>query len=155
MTISCGAVLIDFRDQKALVLGCIVNETLQQEWILDGQGKRQLVNEAELLPVLISKRLWSERLSGAKLLVFVDSNPAKFCLVRGTSVSQACENIIRCISTQDASSTTWSWYSRVSSKSNIADRPSRLRFPEKATSFRVLRCEAPQPASLQNGVWSS
>ena len=154
MTTSCGAVLIDLRDQTALVFGCIINDTLQKEWILDGQGKRQLVTEAELLPVLIAKRLWSDRLLGAKLLVFVDSNPAKFSLVRGTSESQACENIIRCISILDASSTTWSWYSRVPSKSNIADGPSRLRFPEKIGTFRVLRFEAPQPSSLKDGVWS-
>ena len=152
-TTTCGAVLLDRRDHTACIFGIVVNDALQQEWIKDGGGKKQLVTEAELLPVLIARKLWADRLAGSRLLTFVDSNPAKFALIRGTSDSKACENIIRCISIIDAGSVIWNWYSRVPSKSNLADDPSRLIFPESIGDFKVVKFEAPQPISLANGVW--
>ena len=150
---TCGAVLLDRRDGVALTFGFRINKELQDEWIKDGMGKKQLVTEAELLPVLVSRRLWADRLRGAKVFIYVDSNPAKFSLIRGTSESLACENIVRAISISDAASMTWAWYSSVPSKSNVADDPSRLIFPDKIGSFKVRICEAPQPKSLKNGVW--
>ena len=87
-------------------------------------------------------------------IIFVDSNPAKFSLIRGTSESKAYENIIRCISILDASDCIWAWYCRVPTKSNLADWPSRFKFPEETKDFRVLRCDLVQPISLKDGVWS-
>jgi hypothetical protein len=153
ITTSCGAVLLDRRDRLALVFGFRVNSNLQEEWITNGCGKRQLVTEAELLPVLVARKLWADRLAGAKLFVYVDSNPAKYSLIRGISESLACSNIIRAISIHDAASMTWAWYSRVPTRSNVADGPSRLRFPDQVGNFRVQICEAPQPKSLKDGVW--
>ena len=152
-TTTCGAVLLDRRDNKALVFGFKVNDSLQLEWKHAGKGKKQLVTEAELLPVLISRKLWMDRVSGSKIITFVDSNPAKFSLIRGTSESESCEDIIRAISILDAAEHVWVWYARVPSKSNPADLPSRLQFPSSIAGFQVEIFEAPQPSSLKDGKW--
>ena len=112
------------------------------------------MTEAELLPVLVSRRLWADRMAGAKVIVFVDSNPAKYSLLRGTSESVSCQNLVRTISIIGASQQSWPWYSRVPSKSNPSDGPSRLSFPSKVLRFTVQVSEAPQPISLEDGVWA-
>jgi hypothetical protein len=152
---TCGAVLLDRRDNSALVFGIEINKTLQAEWRDRGGGKKQLVTEAELLPVLLARRLWQDRIRGTKLIAYVDSNPAKFSLIRGTSESCPCEDIVRSICLFDCQSVTWPWYSRVPTKSNIADGPSRLKFPKSILNFKVVICNhVPQPSSLVNGIWA-
>jgi hypothetical protein len=151
ITTTMGAVLLDRTNMTAEMFGTVINPNLQEEWKLE--GKRQLVTEAELLPVLVARMLWARRMEGSKVLVFIDSNPAKFSLIRGTSDTLACQNIIRCLSTIDAASAIWAWYGRVPTLSNLADGPSRLQFPETLGEFKVIVREAPQPKSLLEGVW--
>ena len=105
-TTSCGAVLIGRRYNTALMFGLIVIDRLPAEWSKEGQGKRQLITESELLPVLIARKLWHDRIAGPKIFVLLDSNPAKYSSIRGTSETQACETISCCISIIDASSMT-------------------------------------------------
>ena len=76
-TTSCGAVLIGRRYNTALMFGLIVIDRLPAEWSKEGQGKRQLITESELLPVLIARKLWHDMIAGHKIFVLVDSNPAK------------------------------------------------------------------------------
>ena len=111
------------------------------------------MTEAELLPALVAAVNWRSRIAGAKILIFIDSNPAKFSLIKGSSDSPACECIVRSLMFEDAEHVTYPWYSRVPSKSNLADDPSRLIFPERILDFRVEVCEVLQPDSLLNGVW--
>ena len=80
---TCGAVLLDRRDMKALCFGVEVSKALQKEWSDLAGGKNQLVTEAELLPLLLARKLWENRLNNSKLLVFVDSNPARFACIKG------------------------------------------------------------------------
>ena len=150
---TCGAVLFDRKNNTASMFGMEINKSLQREWSQLAGNKKQLVTEAELLPVLISRRLWKDRISGNLIIVFVDSNPAKYGLIRGMADTKPCEGIIRAVSIMDAKEKTWPWYSRVPSKSNPADGPSRLQFPDKLLDFTVCICTAPQPTSLKDGVW--
>ena len=151
--ITMGAVLLDRRDMVALVFGAAVNPTLVMEWRRLCPGKKQFVTEAEILPVLVAAVNWRRRMAGAKTLVFIDSNPAKFALIKGSSDSPACECIVRSIMFEDAEHVSYPWFSRVPSKSNLADDPSRLVFPVRILTFKVEVCEVLQPDSLLNGVW--
>jgi hypothetical protein len=124
------------------------------EWRSESPDKRQFVTEAELLPQLVAKTNWRNRVAGSKMISFVDSNPAKFSLIKGTSDSISCENIVRACSLEDAKFFTWNWFTRVPTKSNIADGPSRLEFPTTIGNFIVERCEVTQPKTLKFGSWT-
>lgn len=150
--VTCAGVLIDRRDSKALFFGCQVESSLIKEWKENNQ-KEQLVTEAELLPQLIARRLWASRLYKAKVISFVDSEPAKFCLIRGSSDVLSCRNIVMAAAMEDSKLLLIPWYTRVASSSNIADKPSRLDFEFSIPGFEMVRCAPEQPKSLKGGLW--
>lgn len=152
--LTMGACLLDRRDNKALVFGCRISKALEQEWRSENPGKRQFVTETELLPQLVAKTNWRNRIAGSKMISFLDSNPSKFALIKGTSESVSCENIVRACALEDARHFTWNWFTRVPTKSNIADGPSRLEFPVSIGSFTVEKCEVVQPPTLSQGSWT-
>ena len=112
-----------------------------------------MVTEAELLPQLIARRLWSDRLYKSKLISFVDSEPAKFALVRGSSDVLSCRNIVAATALADSRLLLMPWYTRVPSLSNVADKPSRMNFDFNVPGFELVKCEAVQPKSLDGGTW--
>jgi hypothetical protein len=151
-SISCGATLYDPRDGALLFFGFEIPQGLGDIWASD--GRKQLVTECEILPQLVARRLWSKRLTGANVLSFVDSEPAKFGLIKGLSDTRSCDILIRSIALWDSEATPWIWYSRVPSFSNIADDPSRLLFDKFAKEFpEALFCDAssyiPQPSEFE------
>ena len=94
-------------------------------------------------------------MAGTKFLAFVDSNPARFALVKGGSESLACERIVRAVCMEDTRLESWPWYARVPSKSNVADDPSRMVFPETLLDFNLTIYEdVAQPSTLRNGDWT-
>ena len=151
--VTCGAVLLDRRDNKALYFGIRISNELVEEWIVDS-GKKQLVTEAELLPQLLARRLWAPRLCGTKLISFVDSEPSKFSLIKGTSDSQTCSDIVACVAMEDYKLMVWPWYARVPSFSNVADAPSRLRKLKPLHGFELVEQVPEQPKTLRGGVWN-
>ena len=87
-------------------------------------------------------------------LSFVDSEPAKFGLIKGMSDTRPCDILIRNIALWDSEATPWIWYSRGPSFSNIADDPSRLLFDKFAKEFpEALLCDAldyiPPPSEFE------
>ena len=127
---SCGALLVDLSDNSYHVFGIKINDDLLLEWTDRGR-KKQLVTEAELLPLLIARRVWGERIRRSVLMNYVDSEPAKFSLIKGNSEVEPCNNIVRAIQMEELGLQTWSWFSRIPSPSNPADGPSRLDFFSK------------------------
>ena len=148
--VTCGAVLLDRRDKTAQYFGVEITKDLTDEWFRI-TAKLQLVTEAELLPQLLARALWKDRIAGSKLLSFVDSEPAKFSLIRGTSDTVTCADIVAAVSFFDAEQLVWSWFLRVPSYSNLADAPSRLEPIGDIPGFKVFACEPIQPISLIGG----
>ena len=154
--VTFGAVLLDRRDNTAHIFGAVVSPLLLKEWGEDCPGKKQFVTEAELLPQLIARVLWRDRLAGTKFISFVDSSPARFSLVKGSSDSIACERIVRAVCMEDARHVSWPWYGRVPSKSNIADEPSRLVIPKAILGFKLqIYDTVAQPSTLRHGDWTN
>ena len=115
------------------------------------------MTEAEILPQLVARRVWASRISGAHLLSFLDSEPAKHCCINANSNSEACEDLVRAIQWEDQKLLPWVWYTRVPTFSNPADAASRLDFELMQRTFpRATRIDADQvqPKSLNNGMWS-
>ncbi len=148
----CGAVLIDPNTNTRQAFGCEINGQLIEEWIML-TDKRQLVTEAELLPVILAKRLWSSLLCQSKLILWVDSEPAKFSLIRGLSETVSCNDIVQANNHLTVELQCIEWYSRVPSKSNPADDPSRLVFDKVITDLGAQIVQVEQPLSLRDQRW--
>ena len=152
--VSCGALLYDPIDEALLFFGFRVNKRLEQEWA--ASGRNQLVTEAELLPQLVARRVWAARLRFSKVLSFLDSEPAKFCCVKGFSDTDTCNDIVRAIHMEDLKIAPAVWYSRVPSFSNPSDAASRLDFTLMRNLFpKAVQVEAEsfQPTTLRRGSW--
>jgi len=149
--VTCGAILFDPRDSTAHCFGVQIVGPILDEW--SRGGKSQLVTEAELLPLLLARLVWHDRLADVLSLNFVDSEPAKHSCVRGTSESPACADIVRAIHMQENKLQSWTWYSRLPSFSNPADGPSRLDFKQAEEVFLAKRWDVRLPKSLLGGRW--
>ena len=148
--------LFDPRDRALLYFGFTINRALELEWA--ASGRKQLVTEAELLPQLVSRRLWAKRLFKANVICFVDSEPAKYCFIKGSSDSPTCEDIVRAVQFEEQTLMPWAWYSRVPSFSNPSDAASRLDFELMRKLFpdaTLVDADSFQPLSLLNGIWAN
>ena len=152
LLVTCGAVFIDPNTGLRQTFGCAVKGELVEEWILL-TNKRQLVTEAELLPVLLSKRHWFNHLKHSKVIFWVDSEPAKFSLIRGMSDTITCNHIVQACNHLTVELQCNEWFSRVPSKSNPADDPSRLVFDKVTQELGLEVVEVAQPQTLANGRW--
>ena len=90
-------------------------------------GQKQVIGQAELLPILVAKTIWSEFIKNEKVIHFVDNDSARLAMIKGYSPVITSLRIITACSHRDAWCRTSSWYARVPTKSNIADEPSRMR----------------------------
>ena len=128
MQVSHGAVLVDFHTDTYVYFGGEVPEEWVAKW--KSSGRVQLICQAEIFPVVVAKQTWPEFLSHRAVLWFIDNNSAQAALVRSYSpVTDNYELLVR-NAELDVCMQTMNWYSRVPSKSNISDDPSRLCFTE-------------------------
>ena len=99
-------------------------EFLTSYW--ESFGKEQLVTEAELIAPLVSLYAWKHLLTGRKVICFVESESAKFSMIKGSSESVACEQIVRLFHLTNIPLEIWWWFTRVPTKSHPADKPCLL-----------------------------
>jgi hypothetical protein len=126
--VTFGAVLVDFHSNTFCYFGDNVPEFWVSKW--KASGRVQLICQAEIFPVVVAKLTWSEILSHRAVLWFIDNNSAQAALVRSFSpVTDNYELLVR-NAELDVWMQTMNWYSRVPSKSNVGDDPSRLCFTE-------------------------
>ena len=117
--------MFDKLDNTVHYVSDVVPDSLVDYWLL--QDKRQLVTEAELLPVLLSRHAFYDRLVNRRAIYFIDSDPARSCLIKGSSDSESCNEIVRAVHISDNFVKGFNWYARVPTKSNPADCASRLQ----------------------------
>ena len=92
--------------------------------------RRQLVGQAEILPVVLAQELWGQYLRGRRIIVFVDNDAARHALIRGASPSGPSAVLVSLFWANEARLGSFCWVERVPTQSNPADGPSRLRFVE-------------------------
>ncbi len=124
--VTIGAVIIDSHDGFIEHFGLPVSRALIDYWKSDGTN--QVITEAELLPILISKLHWKNRFKDRKVISFIDNDAVRHCLIKAGASKASLKEMLRCCVELDIGSNAWWWYSRVPSQSNIADDPSRLAF---------------------------
>ena len=77
----------------------------------------------------MGRRLWSRRFRDRASLIFCDNEAAISALVAGYSTDFIAVQILSLITATDVFDGTLSWYERVPTASNPADRPSRMLRP--------------------------
>jgi hypothetical protein len=125
--VTCGAVLIADCFGIRQFFRLVIPDLIVNHW--KSTGRKQCVGQAELFPVLVSKLVWREFLNNRLSLVFVDNESAKAALINRYSPVLDSSRLLWAISVVDSSLQSRDWFARVSSFSNIADEPSRLKRP--------------------------
>ena len=115
-------------------------------------GQRQVIGQAELLPILVAKTIWSKLIKNKRVIYFIDNDSARAALVKGYSPVLPSLGLIMECAKLDAWGRSSSWYARVPSKSNIADAPSRMDASYLKEKFGAL---VVSPAEGRNEDWFS
>ena len=140
-----GAVLVDPWKQCSYYFGDVIPDAFVSAW--RRQGKKQVIAQAEILPVLTSKETWSEHLEGRSVLWFLDNEAARMSLVRNFSPVLDNFFLLQLNARLDIKVQARNWYGRVPSKSNPADEASRLVFERYRNA---VRCEPSYTFSLKS-----
>jgi hypothetical protein len=147
---TCGALIIDPNCHSVShareVFGFEVNEKLVTHWT--SYGKLQLVTEAELYAFYTAIYTWKNKIANNRCLFFIDSEPAFFSILRGTSDIDPCAEIVHSIHRLMYSVNCFSWFVRIPSKSNPADLPSRLHINEACIEYQAVAIDVIQPEIL-------
>ena len=123
---SLGAVLYDVSTGRFEYFGKRIAPDMVRRW--QTGTRRQIICQAELVAIPLSLETWSEALTNRDLIAFIDNDPARDALVKGTSsadVSAVYANHCRLLCAELGIA---AWYARVASPSNISDMPSRGDF---------------------------
>ena len=127
-----GVVFIDPVKNERKVAEISVDDRMVAHW--RKLGKSQLIAELELLPIAVGLHHFSHALKGRRVLWFVDNNSVRDMIIKGTTASPSLFCLLaECFRLAGAMQLVW-WISRVPTKSNIADDPSRQE-PETAAKL--------------------
>ena len=125
-SVTYGALLVDLSDGSRRFFGGHIPETLVNEWRIG--GKKQVIAQAEMFPVLVAKETWESEIYQRSVLWFLDNESARMAFIR--NYSPVIDNflLLQVNSQLDLRVEARHWYSRVPSKSNPSDAASRLAF---------------------------
>ena len=90
------------------------------------EDQTQVIGQAEVFPVLVSRLTWHKRIAGRRAIYFVDNESARLALIKMYSPVLPTLEILMQITAWDFKEQSHPWYSRVPTYSNIADDPSRM-----------------------------
>ena len=99
-----------------------------QEVILNWIPKTSYMGQLEILACPVAISTWRSRLSGRRVLLFVDNDSAASNLVRGYSPKTDSSALVGQFWLLASQTKTEVYIDRVESKSNLSDGPSRLDF---------------------------
>ena len=140
-----GALILDPWSGQAFYFGDHIPTAFVEFWTR--AGKRQVISQAEIFPVLVAKETWGHILENRSVLWFLDNDSARQSLVRNFSPVLDNFCLLQFNAQLDMLVQARHWYARVPSKSNPSDDASRLdfspyNFAEKSTPCYTLAMEA-------------
>ena len=130
--------MFDPETGAAWMFGDDVPDNWVQSW--KSGGKKQVICQAELFPIIVAKATWSEALAHRAVIWFIDNNSALSAIVRAYSPVIENYHLLVVNAALDLQLHSMNWYARVPSKSNLSDDASRLRF-DKLAELGFLRCK--------------
>jgi len=138
LKVTHGAVLADFFEDRFLYFGDDIPQCWTSKW--RASGKTQLICQAEIFPVLVSKLTWIREIAGRAVLWFIDNSSAQSTLIRSFSPVFDNYELLVINAEMDVLTQSMNWYARVPSPSNPGDAPSRLEFQTLDTAG-YTRCK--------------
>ena len=138
-----GAVLYDPEDLTVETFGKDVGPELLE--ILSSHGaKQKVVGQPELIPCHAAQIMWKERFPHRRVVLYVDSEAARFGLIKGPSPTLDSAWLINEYWAAEAENETTTWVDWVPSASNCADGTSRRRFDIlTGTALTIHRIQVP------------
>eukprot|EP00973_Karenia_brevis_P039980 5517777-Karenia_brevis.AAC.1 len=112
-----GAVI--FVDGVVQALGGQIPPKVVDHW--RGDGRKQVIGQAELWPVLVARMTWPGFLRGRRVIYYIDNDSARFALVNQSSPSKMSMEILWEVASVEAEILSLPWYARVPSESNCSD----------------------------------
>ena len=110
-----------------------VPQELVSKW--RSQGGKQVIGQAELMPVNIAARLWRGALANSLSIWFIDQDASSRGLTKGYSPVDRSSVIIDAAAQALAEAGTRPWFARVNTGSNPADAPLRLEIARSMMDF--------------------
>ena len=126
---SVGAVLYDPISDLLECFGAVVSKETTQAW-KTREDQRQVIGQAELFPLLVSRLTWPEILKGRRTIYFLDNESARIAMVRAYGPVLCSLSIVMSCSKWDYDNESLGWYARV------------LQHPTLATHLRECSCHA-------------
>ena len=105
-----------------------VHETPIAQEVIDtwaATGKNQVIAACELYPILIAWLHYGKVFHNRRVIVFIDNSSVKTAAAKGASKQVELFALLSLICLEQSRHPTLVWYTRVPSKSNCADGPSR------------------------------
>jgi len=131
---SIGGVALDPGTRSFQWFGATVPESVVSAW--QSSGSKQVIAQAEILPVLVARVLFAATFAGRSTLCFVDNDSARHALVAASSPNPWSAKLVEAIVDCDLADGALLWYERVPSASNVADAPSRGKWPEQLPGWQ-------------------
>jgi hypothetical protein len=122
---SVGGVLID--RNKFECFGATLPPHLVSQW-KSKEGQWQVIGQAEIFPLLVSRLTWRDALRGRRVLYFIDNDSARQAAIRSYSPVASSLKILMQIVEFDFEMSSLPWYTRVPTEVNISDEPSRMKY---------------------------
>ncbi|CAJ1378879.1 unnamed protein product, partial [Effrenium voratum] len=130
-----GAVLWDTASQRGSSHSVVVPPDLVAAW--QSAGKRQLISELEMLPVLSVCESAADMLWRRRVLLFCDNNGVRQMLAKGNTPCPGLFAMLALVHRALAKAECLPWFCRVPSKSNPADGPSRNYWQDEVPDFTI------------------
>ena len=125
---SIGGVLVDGSGNPLSFFGHVLSEEWVRTW--SEKDRSQNIFEAEVLPYLISLRIWSRILSRTCIFVFIDNEAARAAWITGFAHSNIAQQFLSAGTALEADLEIHPFFARVPTHSNLGDDPSRGRFSD-------------------------
>ena len=122
---SLGAVVFFPEKEQPLVFDGVVPDDIVEAW--SNQTGKQVICQSELLAVVTLRARLKQAFNKRKIILFVDNEAARYCLIKGISPSPSMMTMTLFFHESDLESESFIWIERVASFSNPADSPSRGR----------------------------
>ena len=152
---SAGLVIIDSVANFKVVQPVVVPAELHQHW--KRGGSKQLIALMELWPVVVvAIQSYGKRLYNRRCLSFIDNNAVRDGLIKGSSpLCDMCSQL-SVVSLDIATFSLSMWFTRIPSKSNPADDPSRGRSSAVASLLGAKELDSLVPShELVSGLQSN
>ena len=139
---SVGAVLYDPLTDKLQCFGAGIGQSTLDSW-KSRSDQTQVIGQAELFPLLVSRLTWHKILAHRRCIYFVDNESARIAMIRAYSPVLCSLKIVMSCLKWDYDNESTGWNARVPTASNPGDAPSRLLAPVVRRGVEVVQPISP------------